>query len=79
MRSVTVQEAKTHLSRLLREVEDGRQVEIRRGNVPVAVLSPSSRGLTFAELKGRFAGEVEVAEGFDELSEEEARVFGLVE
>lgn len=79
VRSVTVQEAKTHLSRLLREVEDGRQVEIRRGNVPVAVLSPTPRGLTFAELKGRFAGEVEVAEDFDELNEEEARAFGVVE
>jgi prevent-host-death family protein len=79
MRSVTVQDAKTHLSRILREVEDGEQVEIRRGNVPVAVLSPSPRGLTFAELKGRFAGEVEIAEDFDELSEEEARAFGLVE
>lgn len=79
MRSVTVQEAKTQLSRLLREVEYGEQVEIRRGNVPVAVISPSPRGLTFAELKGRFAGEVEIAEDFDELSEEEARAFGLVE
>lgn len=79
MRSVTVQEAKTQLSRLLREVEDGEQVEIRRGNVPVAVLSPSPRGLSFAELKGRFAGEVEIAEDFDELSEEEARAFGLGE
>lgn len=79
MRSVTVQEAKTHLSRLLRDVEDGEQVEIRRGNVPVAVLSPSLRGLSFADLKGRFAGEVEIAEDFDELSEEEARAFGLRE
>ncbi len=79
MRSVTIQEAKTHLSRLLREVEDGGQVEIRRGNVPVAVLSPSPRGLTFAQLKGRFAGEVEVAQDFDELTEEEAGAFGLAE
>lgn len=79
MRSVTIQEAKTHLSRLLREVEDGRQVEIRRGNVPVAVLSRSPHGLTFAELKGRFAGEVEVAEDFDQLHEEEARAFGVAE
>lgn len=74
-----MQEAKTHLSRLLREVEDGRQVEIRRGNVPVAVLSPSPRGLSFADLKGRFAGEVEIAEDFDGLDEEDARAFGLVD
>lgn len=79
MRSVTVQEAKTHLSGLLREVEAGEQLEIRRGNVPVAVLSPLRRGRTFAELKGRFAGQIHVAEDFDALDEEEARAFGLTE
>lgn len=35
---VTVQEAKTHLSRLLRRVEAGETVTIRRGRMPVAVL-----------------------------------------
>lgn len=76
MRSVTVQEANTHLLGLLREVEAG---EIRRGNVPVAVLSPLRRGRTFTELKGRFAGEVHVADDFDALTEEEAHAFGLTE
>lgn len=36
---VTVQEAKTHLSRLLRKVEAGESVVIRRGSEPIAVLS----------------------------------------
>ncbi len=36
---VTVQEAKTHLSRLLRRVEAGESVVIRRGSEPIAVLS----------------------------------------
>jgi prevent-host-death family protein len=35
---VTVQEAKTQLSKLLRRVEAGEEVTIRRGKVPVAVL-----------------------------------------
>jgi prevent-host-death family protein len=35
---VTVQEAKTHLSRLLRKVEAGETVTIRRGSEPVATL-----------------------------------------
>lgn len=35
---VTVQEAKTHLSRLLRRVEAGEEVLIRRGREPVALL-----------------------------------------
>lgn len=35
---VTVQEAKTQLSRLLRRVEAGESVTIRRGRDPVAML-----------------------------------------
>lgn len=35
---VTVQEAKTQLSRLLRRVEAGEDVLIRRGRQPVAML-----------------------------------------
>lgn len=35
---VTVQEAKTQLSKLLRRVEAGEEITIRRGKVPVAVL-----------------------------------------
>lgn len=38
---VTVQEAKTHLSRLLRRVEAGETVVIRRGATRVAVLAPA--------------------------------------
>lgn len=38
---VTVQEAKTHLSRLLRRVESGETVVIRRGSVRVALLTPA--------------------------------------
>ena len=41
-RSVTVHEAKTHLSRLLRAVEAGEDVEIRRGDTPVARLVPAT-------------------------------------
>ena len=43
---VTVQEAKTQLSRLLRRVEAGEEVVIRRGRDPVAMLVrvPAKRG-----------------------------------
>lgn len=43
MTTYTVQAAKTHLSRLLAEVEDGREIVIRRGNAPVARLVPYER------------------------------------
>jgi prevent-host-death family protein len=37
---VGVHEAKTHLSRLLRRVQAGEEIEIRSGNRPVARLVP---------------------------------------
>ena len=41
MREVGVHEAKTHLSKLLREVEGGAEILILRGNEPVARLVPA--------------------------------------
>ena len=41
--AVGVHEAKTHLSRLLRRVEAGEQIEIRSGGRPVALLIPYPR------------------------------------
>ena len=40
MKSVTTYEAKTHLSRLLAEVEAGQEIIIRRGSVEIAKLVP---------------------------------------
>lgn len=80
MRSVTVQEAKTHLSRLLRDVEQGEQIEIRRGSTPVALLTARRiPAVEFAALRDRFAGEVEIADDFDELDEDTAKAFGVVD
>lgn len=56
VRSVGVHEAKTHLSELLRLVDAGQEIEIRRGREPVARLVPvaptTHRQLGFDE--GRF-------------------------
>ncbi len=54
-----MQEAKTHLSKLLRRVEAGETVVIRRGSVRVAVLSPTpvlgeTRSI-WGDLKGSMA------------------------
>jgi prevent-host-death family protein len=40
MKTVTTHEAKTHLSSLLKQVEQGEEVEVRRGDHPVAKLVP---------------------------------------
>lgn len=62
---VTVQEAKTQLSRLLRRVEAGESVTIRRGREPVAMLvrvssEPGKRQI-WGDLDGTLGPE------FDEL------------
>ncbi len=44
MKTVTIHETKTHLSRLLREVEAGETLIIARGNTPVARLVPFHDG-----------------------------------
>ncbi|MGH2716059.1 MAG: type II toxin-antitoxin system Phd/YefM family antitoxin [Thermoleophilaceae bacterium] len=65
---VTVQEAKTQLSRLLRRVEAGEEIVIRRGRQPVALLvkapAPSGRRQIWGDLEG------EMADDFDELLED---------
>lgn len=42
-RTVKVQDAKTRLSELLREVEEGAEITIARGRTPVARLVPFER------------------------------------
>lgn len=42
-RTVKVQDAKTRLSELLREVEEGAEITISRGRTPVARLVPFDR------------------------------------
>ena len=44
MSAVTVHEAKTHLSRLIRRVEMGEEITICRGEQPVALLVPVNSG-----------------------------------
>lgn len=62
---VTVQEAKTQLSRLLRRVEAGEEIVIRRGREPVAMLvrAPARAGkrMIWGDLEGSMAPD------FDEL------------
>lgn len=64
MEEVTVHEAKTHLSKLLKRVEAGESLLIKRGDVPVARLIP-------VEMKrsprrwGQYAGQIEIADDFD--------------
>ena len=68
MRQVTVHEAKTHLSRLLREIAGGQDVVITRWGRPVARLVPIHGGdPIFGVDEGRFV----VPDDFDESVHED--------
>ena len=70
MVTVNVHEAKTHLSRLLAQVEDGEEVVIARNGTPVARIVPLERrkGRRFGAMKGL----IEIDDSFfDPLPEEE--------
>ena len=62
---VTVQEAKTQLSRLLRRVEAGESVTIRRGRDPVAMLVKVAAKPGQREIWGDLEGSI--GPGFDAL------------
>ncbi len=63
MREVGVHEAKTHLSKLLREVEAGSEIVIRRGGKAVARIVPVPT--TAARVLGSDRGVVSVPDDFD--------------
>ena len=74
MKKVNVHEAKTHLSRLLKEVEAGEEVLIARDSEPVARLvpvRPAAQKRTFGHMRGMF----EVPDDFDEPDPEIERMF----
>ena len=64
-RQVNVHEAKTHLSRLLAEVEKGHEIVVARDGKPVAKLvafpAHKKNRITFGDLKGR----IWIADDFD--------------
>lgn len=62
-KSVNVHEAKTHLSRLLAEVERGREIVIARAGRPIARLVPA--GPLPRRVLGLERGEIWIAEDFD--------------
>jgi prevent-host-death family protein len=63
MREVGVREAKTSLSRLLREVEAGEEIVIRCGSRPVARLIPMKARAP--RVLGQDAGAFTVPDDFD--------------
>jgi antitoxin (DNA-binding transcriptional repressor) of toxin-antitoxin stability system len=61
----TVHEAKTHLSRILRMVESGAEVQIFRGSQPVARIVPLAEPTPVQRL-GYLKGRIWIADDFGE-------------
>ena len=74
----TIGEAKTQLSKLVRQAEEGEDVVLRRGSLPVArlVALPGDDGVV-KRTPGRMRGRVSVPEDFDEWPEDVARALGV--
>ncbi len=77
IRHVGVHEAKTHLSRLLRYVEEGDEIVLMRGNTAIARIVAERSTRSVADTFGMFAGQFELAEDFDADSDELADLFGI--
>lgn len=80
MKTVTTHEAKTHLSRLLAQVESGEEVVICRGSIPAARLVPAQRkGVRRRPRIGTVtSGPVQLADdAFASLGPDELALWGL--
>lgn len=64
MHQVNIHEAKTHFSKLLREVQNGNEVIISKGNKPIAKLI-SIEQKNKKRLIGTGKGKVYISEDFD--------------
>lgn len=73
MQEVTVHDAKTQLSRLLKAVEEGETIIIKRGKVPIAKLSPLDS--PSPRLWGQDKGRVHIADDFNAPLPPEIQVF----
>lgn len=78
MKTVNVHEAKTQLSRLLQEVEEGEEIVIARNGTPVAKLVPHVEERKPRE-PGWAKGRMWMAPDFDEYDEQIARDFGMLD
>jgi prevent-host-death family protein len=76
--TVGVHEAKTTLSRLIDAAESGEEVVITRRGKPVAKLQPV-QPLSRKSLFGLYEGQIEMADDFDELPDDIARAFGMID
>jgi prevent-host-death family protein len=73
-RMVNIHEAKTHLSRLVELAAAGEEIVVAKAGRPMAKLVPYDKPKAPRQLGG-WEGRVWIADDFDEVDEEIARLF----
>jgi len=74
----SIGEAKTHLSKLVRQAEEGEEIVLRRGSHPVVrLVAVTGNGATVKRTPGRMRGRLSVPDDFDEWPEDIARALGM--
>jgi prevent-host-death family protein len=74
VKSINIQEAKTHLSRLLEEAVAGEDIVIAKAGRPYVRLVPCLPERS-PRILGAWKGSVRIAEDFDETSQEVIALF----
>lgn len=74
MKTVNMHDAKTQLSRLVRDVLSGKRVQIARRGTPVVELHPLNED-EIVRVPGLLKGKIRISDDFDAPSEEIDRLF----
>lgn len=77
MAQVGMHEAKTKLSQLVERAQAGEDITITRRGKPVARLVPIAAAHSFASLRGKYRGQIVIADDFDELPDDIAAALGM--
>jgi antitoxin (DNA-binding transcriptional repressor) of toxin-antitoxin stability system len=72
----TITEAKASLSSLIKRVQNGEEVVIKKAGIPVAVIHKYVEN-SAQRVPGALAGRIRIASDFDKLPRDIARAFGL--
>ena len=72
---VTIHEAKTNFSKLVRRAEAGEEIVVRRGREPVARIVPLEKRGGGVTGRGSLKGKIRIAPDFDEADAEIQRIF----
>jgi prevent-host-death family protein len=78
MKTVNIHEAKTHLSRLVEEAAEGKEIVIAKAGKPRARLVPCAPARKKPRKLGWMKGQIWISDDFDApLSDEDLRLWGM--